>query len=381
MKRLPLYFYAIVLILGAVVTRECLSGLLRSAELAWTAWLQSAALPNPEPRVTLVTAENADGLLTPLDVALFLRAAMQFEAGVAGIASFEIDRGEEELLRSVLTRPTETRFVTGALLSPDEQADPVHFLSLKWPDAESLPNFPGVWNNLPVAAAAVSGFLNLPENAAEGSLPILARSRGEIVASFSFACLLRYLEANGVTFRSGQPGGELAFSNHCRIPVSAQAAVALQPAIYPEITRISLGDLLVAAEKGELAPTAVTEAMRDRIVVLAPAPTSDELRAGTFTLGQFQALGVASLAAQLQPPAFGLWVWLVPFLWFFPWLKLTDKWSENLLPTALLLTAAYALVAFTLASGIGLLLPGIPALVWALGLPAAWFFKRKSKSA
>lgn len=385
MKRLSVYFYLIVLIVGAVVTRESLSGLLRPVERGWTAWLQSATLPNPEPRVTLVTAENTEGLLTPLDVALFLRAAMKFEAGVAGIAAFEMDRGEEELLRSVLTRPTETQFVSGALLSMDAQADPVHWLTMKWPAADRLPNFTGIWNNLPAVPGVTSGFLNLPETAAEGSLPILTRSKGETVASFAFVCLLRYLAINGVEFQGVQPGGMLDFSNHCRLPISAKATVELKPEVYPEITRLSLGDLLVAAEKSEQTPfapdSAVLEVMRDRIVVLAPSPTAEEMQAGTFTLGQLQALGVASLANQLRLPAFGIWIWFVPFVWFFPWLKLSDSWVDNQLPLAGLLAAGYALAAFALAAGIGLLLPGLPALAWALALPAAWLIKRKSKSA
>ncbi|HEY5792877.1 MAG TPA: hypothetical protein VIS74_06225 [Chthoniobacterales bacterium] len=382
MKPRSIYPVLLALFLGAVITRECVSGMLQPAERAYRAWLQEAIIPNPQPRVTVITSDDASRLLNPLDVALFLRAAMQFGADVAALSVYELDSGDGELLKSVLSRESPTGFVAGALLSKrDQQADPVNFQQADWPAADALPAYSGVWNSLPVVPSITYGFLNLSEHGAAETVPLFAKWQEQTVASFSLVCLTRYLSANGVELLPTSGPSALRFSNQCRIPVSRNATVPLSLEVYAQIPHYRLGDLLLAAEKSEqelsMADPALPAAIKDRIVVLIPAPTEQEAAAETLTLGQFQALGIASLADQLRLPAYGLWVWAVPFLWFFPWLKITEKWRNNGLPLALLLLSLYGLAATSLASAAGLLLPGIPALAWAAALLLIFWIRQK----
>lgn len=383
MKSLPAYFYLIVFLIGGLITRECVTGSLQKPEKAYTTWLEGATAPNPIPKITLITADTA-GQLSSLDVALFLRAAVQFKAEVAAIAASDLAVGDEDLLKSVLSRESGTAIVAGVWLT-DAAGGTANLVEVNWPNADSLPSFLGARNNVPASAETTFGFLNLPANENADSVPVLARLDQRTVASFSLACFTSYLARDGIALRAPQSGNTLVFSNQIRLKLEPNGTIKLEPEAYSQIKRFSLGDLLVAAEKSEGTGggnPAVIEAIRDHLVVLSPAPNAAELAAGTFTIGQIQALAIASLVNQVHRLSLGIWIWWVPFLWFFPWLKISERWSVGIQFSAVVMGAAfYGLFSGAIAQEFGLFLPGIPALAWFAAILGVIFVRRKSESA
>lgn len=301
MQKQAAFLMVAVLLLGLFLMRESRVGAGARIETGYGDWLAAnAARTVPPARVTLVEIDDHSIASehawpwSPLEYALFLRAALPFKPEVTGIepvldwkgappvggdSAQKMEQGRSALRDSVLQAP---KLVLGAQLgSPD---DPETVPPLQ--PAPLLPgrNITGDTRDIPLFTditaqaeedfrlSAATGFTNFPADQGKvvHKAPLLFNYRGEIVPSFILQTLVRWYKLTPDDVKV-ELGSRIALGKAASIPIDEAGRMNVD--FGSAYTRFAEDDLLLAVSEqqrgGTGAPAISTEALKGSIVLLA----------------------------------------------------------------------------------------------------------------
>ena len=300
-----------LLLFGLFLMRESRQGAGARIEAAYGDWIATNTSRNmPPSRVAL--AEINDSSLasehawpwSPLEYALFFRAALPFKPDVVaiepvldwqGAPSSAESRQKMEQFRGalhdcILQTP---KLVLGSELGdPDNYSDttpplvPVPLLRNVTGDKRMIPQFTDVTAQPEedFRLSATVGFTNIPPpNHGEiiREVPLVFNYRGEIVPSFVLQTLMRWfkLTPDQVQVEAGTRGSRIMLGKAAIIPTDAGGRMNVD--FSSTFTRFSEDDLLLAVSEksrsggnGKNPPAVPTDALKGSIVILARTDTA-----------------------------------------------------------------------------------------------------------
>ncbi|MFN2507649.1 MAG: CHASE2 domain-containing protein [Chthoniobacterales bacterium] len=329
------------------------------------------------------TGSREGAPVSPLEFALFLQSVLDFQPGVVAFENVlkwrETDKDQEQVFLDQAMRVPKLLLAAELSENPDPDA----------PGAEirGFPHVTGNRGNLPAFSGigrqpgedlrliSTPGFVNLPAQVSSAiRVPLLFLYRGEVVPSFPLQAMLLWLRATPADVKVVL-GSHIALPQDRRIPIASDGSLLVDPNGSKAAHRLSLNELLLAAQQRETGGSSSQQApeIRDH-VVLARTPANplsppDLFSAAIATLQSGRYLRRIS-------PVFDWAVLLV--------LSVTAGVIRKVARTDLVLcgiafTAAYCLVALGTLSRWNVWLPGIFPLcvAWAAILTA--FFRRRKK--
>jgi hypothetical protein len=323
MRRSLPQLYFTVLVLGVLLLRDAQLQPVAGIEEDFINWLAAngTGAQHESAPVTLIEINDTCMLnyawpWSPLNYALFLNAATEFQARAAAIEpvlSWEdqalspeqlIQQPQfEKILHDAILRTPKLEL--GAELGFPEDPDvlpamqPLPVLRDVTGETDSVPEYtviqaePGE----DIRLTAALGFCNVPavEPAARHA-PLVFRYRGNIVTSFVLRALMLW---NGVQPEDVQVrlGSEIRLGDKLSIPINQAGAMRVdwqQP-----VDRVGFDDLVLAEDQleGKHAPVVDPAILKDRLLVLARTDSkSQTIQLGTGRMGSSGELFAAALA-------------------------------------------------------------------------------------
>ncbi|HEY2614395.1 MAG TPA: hypothetical protein VGI42_01690 [Chthoniobacterales bacterium] len=381
MQRSTIWLMLVVLLLGLLFLRE---PRLEQSEEFFLRWL----LKNSEPRIpaaqlTVVeighdslmerdpsdTSPRASGnIVSPLEFALFLQAALEFDPAVIAFENIlkwrERDKDQEQVFIDQAMRVPRLLLAAELTATPDPDAPGPEIQGFTQVTGKrgDLAEFSGIGRQPPeeMRLIATAGFVNLPEEIAdEIHVPLLFRYRGEVIPSFALEAILLWLRVTPgeVTIDLGShislPGGR-------KIPIRADGTVLISPNAGKKARRVDLNELLLATQQRDTGKKTNLETMHDQIV-LARTPGNPLSPPDIF----------AATIATIQTNTY-----IRRISWIFDCIvlliaaavvgRLRDISRVDLILGGIAFTAAYCLIAIEIISRWLIWLPG------CLPLGAAW---------
>jgi CHASE2 domain len=291
MGRPSLWLMLVFLLLGILFLRE--PRLERSEEI-FLHWLvkNSEARPIPVP-LTIVDMSSGPSTgkneaktdqrekISPLECALFLQAALEFRPTVVALEPVlnwpESSEGNEQVVVDQAMRVPKLLLGTDLTATPDPEA-PVAEIS-GFPQVTGkrgdLVEFSGIAQQPAEDLRLIStpGFINLPKEVAdEIHVPLLFQYRGEVIPSFALQAALLWLRVTPAEVKI-DIGSSISLPNGHKIPIRSDGTILINPSAANRALRLSLNELLLAAQQHEKKNPAAArfEDIRDHIV-LAGAP-------------------------------------------------------------------------------------------------------------
>lgn len=221
--------------------------------------------------------------ITPLEFALFLQAALDFQPNVIAFENVlkwrERDKDQEQVFLDRAMRVPKLLLASELSDTPDPDAP--------WSEIRGFPQVRGKRSDLPAFSGvgrqpaedlrliSTAGFTNLPnESAASIHVPLLFLYRGEVVPSFTLQAILLSL---GITLAEVkiEIGSQISLPGNRRIPLDLDGTMRVDPMALRRAHRLSLNELLLLAQGREKEKTSAgpTTDFHDRII-LARTPTN-----------------------------------------------------------------------------------------------------------
>ena len=300
MQRPSLWLMLVVLLLGLLFLRE---PRLEKTEEIFLRWLLAHAQlsgpaapltvieigrdplmsPEGEARPTSGPQHVGPSAVTPLEFALFLQAALEFKPAVIAFENVlkwrERDKLQEQVFIDQAMRVP--RLLLGAELT--DQPDP----DAPGPDIAGFPHVTGKRSDLveftgigrqpgeDARLISTAGFINMPDEiATDLRVPLLFRYRGEVIPSFAFEAILLWLRIAPTEVKIDLGSG-IILPEGRRIPIASDGTLLVAPNAATKAARMSLNDLLVAAQQNDRGEQAngQFDTLRDAIV-LARTPAN-----------------------------------------------------------------------------------------------------------
>jgi hypothetical protein len=320
---------------------------------------------------------------SPLEFALFLQAALEFKPTVIAFQRVIQWRDQEKdqaqiFIDQAMRVP---KLVVGAELTanPDLDAPPPEIQGFTQVTGKrgELPAFSGISRQPDEDVRLIStlGFINLPEEVADGlRAPLLFQYRGEVIPSFALQTALLWWRIPASEVKV-DVGTFISLPNGRKIPIRADGSALINPNAFKRARRISLNELLLAAQQRERkTATASTFAdIRDQ-VVLARTPGDAGGKPDIF----------ATTIATIQGDLFlrrVSWVFDCAFILMLVILAgFARRFSRiDLVLAAIAITAAYCLIALGLLSKWCIWLPGVLPLgaIWLIAIFCLFAPRRK----
>ena len=296
MRRPSLWLLLVVVLLGVLILRDPRLRLLDDRLLAWFMQRTPANLP-PAPVTqveigredfqSLVPAEERKPLsggeagrrsLSPLEYGLFLQAVLEFQPAVIGIEPLLIWRNRDKIQEQVLidqAMKAPKLLVSLKLggkgdrdLSPEELPTMPNVIGSRG----DLPSFNGIAQQPDDDLRLIStpGFINMPDDSSDPiRVPMLFEYQGEIVPSFTLEAIMLWLRATPADVKVVL-GSEILLPNGWKIPLHRDGTTTINPAARQSVHRLTLGELLLAAQEREQHRPATRELgnLNDQIVLL-----------------------------------------------------------------------------------------------------------------
>jgi CHASE2 domain len=402
--RFSLWPVLVVFLFGALVLREPRFEKLEENFLRWL--LRNAQPPKATIPLTVVeigrdrfspnqkvsSEESAEAFLhgggaaiSPLEHALFLQSVLEFQPTVVAFETIlkwrERDKDQEQVFLDQAMRVP--KLLLGAELTntPDSDQPPLESpaFSRVTGNRSNLVEFSGVGRqpNEDMRLISTLGFINLPEEIADDlHVPLLFRYRGEVIPSFALEALLLARRITPDEVKIELPS-HIILPDGGKIPIRSDGTLLINLLAAKNIRRLALNQLLLAAQqRGQGGTTtAHLEDMRDHIV-LARTPANPLAPPDVF----------ATTIATLQS---NMYLRRVNRLFDFGFLGLAVVAAAfvgkigraYLLLGAIVLSAAYGLVALNLISRYQIWLPGYLPLgtIWLVVL-FGFFRNRENKT-
>jgi hypothetical protein len=322
MKPFSFAVFVTLVVTGVLLYREAVSGFLEAPERALSGVI-TRALGGKDAKSRGVTLVVQGGIsvteLSPLDVALFTRAASRLGASTVAVSAWRLPESPLSLAPPAWRDGRNvSRFVGGTLLLMGDarSGEPPAALETSLPAETNfgflLSEFIGFHTSFPAGTGWSTGFLNLPDTRSEEPLaPVVALLEGRPVLSFSALCALPPSSKEHPTRLIPPSGtnGAYLLGDGWRLPLRADGTVALNPSRLRNVARLDMDDLLLAAERierGLPADAATLDLVADRIVILGTLASDDAAGAAAggrrkFSLAEYQSLVAAHLLACIEP--------------------------------------------------------------------------------
>ena len=321
--------------------------------------------------------------ISPVELALFLQAALEFKPTVVGFETILQWRGRDKEQEQVFL--DQAMHVPKLLIAAELTATP----DLDAPVVEipgfanvtgrrgGLPEFSGIGRQPDEDMRLIStlGFVNLPQEMAdEIHAPLLFQYRGEVIPSFALQAALLWMRVTPAEVKI-DIGSYIFLPQGRKIPIRSDGTLLIDPSAAKRARHITLNELLFGAQQHEkkTAMTAHLEDMRDQIV-LARTPHDETVKPDVF----------AATIATIQGNSFlhrVSWIFDCVFILLVAAASgIARKFSRiDLVLVAIALSAAYCLIALAILSRWSIWLPGILPLgaVWLVALLCLFAPRRK----
>ncbi len=333
-----------------------------------------AAAPGTAP------ATSSGAAITPLEFALYLQSLLDFQPGVVAFENVlrwrERDKAQEQVFLDQAMRVPKLLLAAelGATPDPDAPWAEIRGFTQVAGKRGDLAPFPGVARqaNEDLRLISTAGFINLPDEISSRiRVPLLFLLRGEVVPSFPLQAILLWQRATPAEVKIVL-GSHIELPQGGRIPIQADGTMLIHPNAALRARRLSLNELLLAAQQRESGQTAELADLKDQIV-LARTPANPlsppDLFAATIATIQGR-----NYIHRITP--FFDYALLVLIAAGAGFLYRFERFDLFLCGIAA--SAAYCLIALGTLSRWGLWLPGILPLgaIW-VAILCAMFFRRK----
>ena len=293
MERPSLWLMVIVLLLGLLFLRE--PRLQRSDEIFLHWLLKNSQLRNARVPLTIVEigraggAQNdnvdispterflrgAAGANSPLEAALFLQAALEFKPAVVAFEPVlkwpEREKDQEQIFLDQAMRVPKLLLGAELTATPDPDAPVAEIPAFPQVTGKrgDLIEFSGIGRqpDEDVRLIGTLGFFNLPnETAADVHVPLLFQYRGEVIPSFALQAALLWLRVTPAEVKIDI--GKYIRLPHSKIPIRSDGTAVINPNAAKRARRLSLNELLLAAQQRQQGKASVhLDEMRDQIVL------------------------------------------------------------------------------------------------------------------
>ncbi len=294
MQRPSLWLMLVVLLLGLLFLRE---PRLQRREEIFLRWLLKNSQPrDTAPPLTIVEIgrepipqkegaeidpterflRGAASANSPLEAALFLQAALEFKPGVVAFEPVlkwpEREKDQEQIFLDQAMRVS--KLLLGAELTamPDPDAPVAEIPAFPQVTGKrgDLIEFSGIGRqpDEDVRLIGTLGFVNLPnETAADVHVPLLFQYRGEVIPSFALQAALLWLRVTPAEVKIDI--GKYIRLPHSEIPIRSDGTAVINPNAAKRARRLSLNELLLAAQERQQGKASVhLDEMRDQIVLV-----------------------------------------------------------------------------------------------------------------
>jgi hypothetical protein len=310
--------------------------------------------------------------VSPLEYALFLQAAMEFQPAVIALEPIVIwrdrDKDQEQVFLDQAMRVPKllVAMQLGEKGPRDLSADDLPtFPQVSGPRAD-LPEFPGIAHRPDddIRLISTTGFTNLSGKLSERiRVPMIFEYRGEIVPSFALEAIILWLRATPADVKI-ELGKQVDLPNGWEIPLGSDGTTAINPRAADKVRRLSLNQLILAAQERENhhAPTIDLSKLKDEIVVLRIA--DDPLQPPKVFATAIATIQENAYVRRAPPACEWTMVGLAALASFFLW-RIS---KGNLFLLAIALSAGYSLITLEFLDSHRLWLPFfLPlALLWLL---------------
>jgi hypothetical protein len=324
--------------------------------------------------------------ISPLEFALFLQSVLEFQPGVIAFENVlkwhERDKDQEQVFLDQAMRAP--KLVLGSQLG--DMTDP----DSQWAEIRGFPNVTGRRGELAAYAGverqppedlrliSTPGYTNLPtEYTSPIRVPLLFLYRGEVIPSFPLQTVLLWMKVTPAEAKVVL-GSHIELPGDRRIPIAADGTLLFDPNAATRARRMSLNELLLAAQQRDTGTTDGAEPLdlRDHIVLARtpanPLAPPDVFAAMIATIQSGKYLRRVSKIVDC--------VLLLMIGGAVPYLRRFERF--DLLLYGIAATAAYSLIALGVLTQWNLWLPGVLPLaaIW-LTVLAAFIFRRKEDAA
>ncbi len=226
--------------------------------------------PLMEPNVAAPAAENvpvppttpemssAIGV-SPLEFALFLQSVLEFQPSVVAFENVlrwrERDRDQEQVFLDQAMRVPKLLLASELSSTAD--------LDVAWGEIRGFPQVTGRRGDLPsfsgvtrqptedLRLVGTPGYVNLPDEVSSSiRVPLLFLYRGEVIPSFALQAALLWLRITPAEVKV-ELGSHIALPQDRRIPIRADGTLLVDPNAANRGRRMSLNELLLAAQQRE----------------------------------------------------------------------------------------------------------------------------------
>ena len=386
----------VVLLLGLVLVREPRVAAVEESFLRWlmahsqnsggaplpltVVEISQEALSNPQPDAE-VTPGAGGGAVSPLEYALFLQSALDFQPTVIAVENIlkwrERDKDQEQVFVDQAMRVPKLLLAEELSNNPDPDAPQteIHGFPNVTGKRGDLVTFSGIGRQPSEDLRLISthGFTNLPDEISSSiRVPLLFSYRGEVVPSFPLQAIMLWQRIVPSEVQIVL-GSHILLPQNKKIPIAADGTLLIDPSITARTRRVSLNELLLAAQQRETSNASSFADLHEQIVLarspaslLSPpdvfAATIASIQAGSYVHRISRIFDLAFLLAIAAGAGF-----------------LRKMMRFDLLLLGIALSAAYCLVALGTIARWNLYLPGVVPLaaIWAAVL-AAMFSRQRT---
>jgi len=289
MERPSIWVIIVVLLLAVLFLRE--PRFQRSEEI-FLRWLIRHSQPAAKAVPITIIETGRQNPPVPLEAALLLQGILEFKPTVIAIEPIlqwgERHKDQEQIFIDQAMRVP--RLVLGAeltsTLDPDAPVTEITGFTKVTGRRGDLPEFSGIEHQPgeDVRILSTLGFINLPEESADDlHVPLLFQYRGEVIPSFALQAALLWmrLTPDEVWINIGSA---ITLPNGIKIPIRSDGTLLVNPRMVQRARRISLNELLLAAQQHESgAATAIRlEDIRTQLVLARMATNAPDVFAAAI---------------------------------------------------------------------------------------------------
>jgi len=289
MERPSIWVIIVVLLLAALFLRE--PRFQRSEEI-FLRWLIRHSQPAAKTVPITIVETGRKNPPAPLEAALLLQGILEFTPTVVAVEPIlqwgERNKDQEQIFIDQAMRVP--KLVLGAELTstpdPDAPVTEITGLTKVTGRRGELPEFSGIEHQPgeDVRILSTLGVVNMPEESSDDlHVPLLFQYRGEVIPSFALqaALLLMRVTPDEVKIAIGTA---ITLPNGTKIPIRSDGALLINPRMVNRARRITLNELLLAAQQHESgAATAIRlEDIRTQLVLARPATNAPDVFAAAI---------------------------------------------------------------------------------------------------
>ena len=322
---------------------------------------------------TPAAKEGGAHVISPVEYALFLQAALEFSPTVVAFQPIlqwnGRDKDQEQIFLDQAMRVPKLLIAAELTLSTDPDAPIAEIPAFTQVTGKrgGLPEFSAIGRqpNEDLRVISTLGFVNLPKEVTDDvHVPLLFQYRGEVIPSFALQALLLWMRVTPAEVKI-DIGSFILLPQGKKIPIRSDGTMLVNPITLKGARHLKLNELLLGAQQHEN-KTAVTKPLddiRDHIVLARAADNQPFPEA------------FASAIATVQANAFVRRVhWIFDCIFVVGLAAVSGvarRFSRiDLVLAAIAVSAGYCLVAIVLVSRWSIWLPGVLPLgaMWLLAL-------------